>query len=250
MAKYNVHGGHNAKVPGAAKYLNEMTEDRKVKNKVIALLRAQGHTVYDCTDDDGTTQSKNLANIVAKCNKHSVTLDISIHLNAGGGTGVEVYYYPASSTGKTKAKAVSSKVAKALDLKNRGAKASSSLYVLKHTKAPAILAECCFVDSATDKKKWNVDKCAQAIVEAVTGKEVTSSGSASGSSGTAFLVKVKVSDLTIRAGAGTNHKAVGHIKDRGTHTIVSVKYNGKTPWGKLRSGAGWISLLSKYVERL
>lgn len=32
--------------------------------------------------------------------------------------------------------------------------------------------------------------------------------------------------------------------------IVEVKYNGKTPWGKLKSGAGWISLYSKYVERL
>ena len=66
MAVYNVHGGHNAKVPGASKYLNEVTEDRKVKERVIALLRQQGHTVYDCTDDAGTPQSKNLANIVAK----------------------------------------------------------------------------------------------------------------------------------------------------------------------------------------
>lgn len=32
--------------------------------------------------------------------------------------------------------------------------------------------------------------------------------------------------------------------------IVEVKYNGKTPWGKLKSGAGWIGLYSKYVERL
>lgn len=253
MAVYNVHGGHNSKAPGAAKYLNEVTEDRRVKNKVIALLRAQGHTVYDCTDDSGSTQSKNLANIVAKCNKHKVALDISIHLNAGGGTGVEVYYYPSSSTGKAKAKVVSSKVAKALGLRNRGAKASSSLYVLRRTKAPAILVECCFVDSKTDKKKWNVDKCAKAIVEGVTGKAVSSSGGSSSSSSSSkvpFLVKVKVSDLTIRSGAGIKYKAVGHIRDKGTYTITQVKYNGSTPWGKLKSGAGWISIHSAYVNRL
>ena len=29
--------------------------------------------------------------------------------------------------------------------------------------------------------------------------------------------------------------------------IVEVKYNGKTPWGKLKSGDGWISLHSKYL---
>ena len=91
MAKYNVHGGHNKIVPGASGYLNEVAEDRKVKNTIIKYLKAQGHTVYDCTDDSGNTQSKNLSNIVRKCNAHGgITLDISVHLNAGGGTGTEV----------------------------------------------------------------------------------------------------------------------------------------------------------------
>ena len=89
MGVYNVHGGHNSIVPGTSYYLNEVTEDRKVKNKVISLLKSLGNTVYDCTDDTGSTQGQNLANIVAKCNAHNVDLDISIHLNAGGGTGAE-----------------------------------------------------------------------------------------------------------------------------------------------------------------
>lgn len=247
MAEYNVHGGHNEKVPGASKYLNEVEEDRKVKNKVIALLRAQGHTVYDCTDDSGSTQSKNLANIVTKCNRHGVTLDISIHLNAGGGTGVEVLYY--DSAGKVFAKKISASIAKKLGIRDRGAKKRTDLYVLRNTKSTAVLVECCFVDSSSDKKKWDADKCAQAIVEAVTGEKV-SSANGSGSSDTPFLVKVKVDDLSIRSGAGTNNKVVGHIRDKGTYTIVEVKYNGTTPWGKLKSGAGWISLLSNYVTRL
>ena len=182
MAKYNVHGGHNSIVPGASKYLNEVTEDRKVKNKVIQLLKAAGHTVYDCTDDSGKTVGANLANIVAKCNKHTVDLDISIHLNAGGGTGAEVFYYTGSAAGKTKAAAVSQEVAAALGIRNRGAKSSSGLYVLKNTKATAILVECCFVDSKTDQGKWNVDKCAAAIVEAITGKAATTSTTSSGTS--------------------------------------------------------------------
>ena len=182
MAKYNVHAGHNSIVPGASKYLNEVTEDRKVKNKVIQLLKAAGHTVYDCTDDSGRTVGANLANIVAKCNKHTVDLDISIHLNAGGGTGAEVFYYTGSAAGKTKAAAVSQKVAAALGIRNRGAKSSSGLYVLKNTKATAILVECCFVDSKTDQGKWNVDKCAAAIVEAITGKAATTSTTSSGTS--------------------------------------------------------------------
>lgn len=180
MAVYNIHGGHNSIVPGANKYLNEVTEDRTVKDKVISYLRAAGHTAYDCTDDSGTTQSANLSNIVRKCNSHSVDLDISIHLNAGGGTGTEVWYYTGDGTGKSKAAAVSAAVAKALGIKNRGPKPSSDLYVLRNTEATAILVECCFVDSQTDAAAWNADKCARAIVEAVTGSAVSGVSVSSG----------------------------------------------------------------------
>lgn len=176
--KFNVHGGHNSHVTGASKYLNELNEDRKVKNEVIRLLKAQGHTVYDCTDDNGTTQNANLSNIVKKCNAHSVDLDVSIHLNAGGGTGVEAYIYPGSSS-KDEAARICSKVASALGIRNRGVKTSSTLYVLKHTKAPAILVECCFVDSTTDRDKWNATKCAKAIVEGILNKTVSSGTAAS-----------------------------------------------------------------------
>ena len=175
MGVYNVHGGHNSIVPGTSYYLNEVTEDRKVKNKVISLLKSLGNTVYDCTDDAGRTQGQNLANIVAKCNAHNVDLDISIHLNAGGGTGVEVYYYSGDSVGAAKATAVSAAISEALGIRNRGAKPTTGLYVLSNTRATAILVECCFVDNTTDKNAWNVDKCATAIAEAVTGKSVSSS---------------------------------------------------------------------------
>lgn len=199
MGTYNVHGGHNSIVPGANKYLNEVTEDRSVKNKVISYLKAAGHTVYDCTDDSGTTQSTNLSNIVSKCNAHNVDLDISIHLNAGGGTGTEVLYYPGSGEGQTMAAKVSAKIASAFGWKDRGAKGRSDLYVLKNTKAVAILVECCFVDSQSDAQKWDADKCAKAIVEAVTGKAV-SAGSSSGASGTS-----KPSSGSSSSGSGTSY---------------------------------------------
>ena len=207
MGTYNVHAGHNRIVPGASKYLDEVTENRKVKNKVIELLKADGHTVYDCTDDAGRTSGANLANIVAKCNKHTVDLDISIHLNAGGGTGTEVWYYSGSSTGKLKAAAVSKKVADALGLRDRGAKATTGLYVLKHTVAPAILVECCFVDSETDQGKWDVDKCAKAIVEAVTGKTVsggTSSGTSKPVTSTPNATSTKYDQITVDGWWGVN----------------------------------------------
>ena len=59
-----------------------------------------------------------------------------------------------------------------------------------------------------------------------------------------FTVKVSVPDLNIRKGAGTDTAKTGKFTGVGVFTIVEVK-NGKGAvkgWGKLKSGAGWISL--------
>lgn len=165
--KLNVHGGHSLKCRGASGLLDEVNEDRKVKNKVIELLRANGHTVYDCTDDVGATQNANLRNIVNKCNSHKVDLDVSIHLNAGGGTGTEVYIYSDSSKAKGYAQRIVNNISNSLGIRNRGVKTSTNLYVLRKTESPSLLIECCFVDNAVDKVKWNSDKCAKAIVEGI-----------------------------------------------------------------------------------
>ena len=179
MGVYNVHGGHNFIVPGAKGFLDETTEDRKVTARVISALRAAGHTVYDCTDDSGRTQGQNLANIVAKCNVHPVDLNISNHLNAGGGTGVEVWCYDEKT--KDIAAAICQNVSTALGIPNRGVKYSKSLYVLRKTSGRAILVECCFVDSQNDASHWDADKCGDAIASAIAGKAVAGT-TASGSS--------------------------------------------------------------------
>lgn len=58
-----------------------------------------------------------------------------------------------------------------------------------------------------------------------------------------YSVRVTGNPLTIRKGAGTNFAACGTIKDRGVYTIVAEANGpGAKRWGKLKSGAGWISL--------
>ena len=65
---------------------------------------------------------------------------------------------------------------------------------------------------------------------------------------TAFKVRVTADVLNIRAGAGTGYKIKGQISEtaskKNVYTIVEVQ-NG---WGKLKSGAGWISLA--YTKRV
>ena len=119
MGTYNVHAGHCPQgqgASGAVGILQESVEDRIVKNEVIRLLRAEGNTVYDCTCDENTTKSGCLDKIIAKCNSHSVDLDISIHLNSGrndyggdGSTGgVEVWNYD------TKTQEISDRICEAI----------------------------------------------------------------------------------------------------------------------------------------
>lgn len=171
----NVHAGHNpdGKVAcGAAKYIKESTEARKVKNEVIAMLKTLGHTVYDCTEDNGKSQSDVLQKIVKKCNAHKADLDVSIHFNAGGGRGTEVYVYSSTSKANPFAKAIQSAIC-GLGYKNRGVKIRTDLYVLKRTSAPALLIECCFVDSMDDVNQYNAKAMATAIVKGITGQTVS-----------------------------------------------------------------------------
>ena len=179
--KINVHGGHNKLTPGAYSLLDELTEDRKVKDKVIKSLKSEGHTVYDCTDDKGKTENANLANIVKKCNAHKVDIDVSIHLNCGRNDkkgdddtgGVEVFIYDKSSNSPVvPAERVAANISKTLGIRNRGVKVNPNLYVLRETNAPAMLIECCFVDDKDDVKRWDADKCAKAIAEGVMGKKI------------------------------------------------------------------------------
>ncbi|MFJ6272934.1 N-acetylmuramoyl-L-alanine amidase [Bacillus thuringiensis] len=169
MARYSLHGGHNSIVQGA-NFGNrrEHVMDRQVKDAVAAKLRALGYTVYDDTDEVGTTQSQNLNNIIRKSNSHAVDLVISFHLNAsnGNGQGVEVLYYDQ----KDLAAKISAQLAKDIGWRDRGAKQRTDLAVLNGTKAPAILIELGFIDNESDMAKWNVDKIANSIVFALTGQ--------------------------------------------------------------------------------
>lgn len=81
-----------------------------------------------------------------------------------------------------------------------------------------------------------------------SGNETTPSTTENATSGTTgvmvppYTVRVKISNLYIRKGPGTNYGKNGFIKP-GVYTIVAESTGtGATKWGKLKSGAGWISL--------
>lgn len=63
-------------------------------------------------------------------------------------------------------------------------------------------------------------------------------------------VKVSISNLNIRKGPGTNYATTGRYTGKGIFTITeeSAGPGSDTGWGKLKSGAGWISL--DYVKKI
>ena len=248
--RINIHAGHNPdeKIAcGAVGLIKESTEARAIKDYVIKYLKSDGHTVYDCTVNDGKSAADVLKKIVTKCNTHTVDIDVSIHLNSGAGdkkgngksTGVEVLIYSNDSKAKDEAERVCKKLA-TLGFKNRGVKVRPDLYVLRKSEHPAMLIEVCFCDDKDDVKIFNKNKAkiGKLIAEALVNKTINIKPSE-------FKVRVKT-DLNIRSGAGTDFPVVGVIKDNGTYTITDTSGN----WGKLKSGAGWINISDKYVSRM
>ncbi|MFV0944582.1 N-acetylmuramoyl-L-alanine amidase [Bacillus pacificus] len=241
MARYSLHGGHNSIVQGANfENRKEHVLDRQVKDAVATKLRSLGHTVYDDTDEIGTTQSQNLNNIIRNSNSHAVDLVISFHLNAsdGNGQGVEVLYYDQ----KDLAAKISAQLAKDIGWRDRGAKQRTDLAVLNGTKAPAILIELGFIDNESDMAKWNVDKIANSIVFALTGQT---------GGGATDLLKVKTGGV-----AFSNLQALAQaMVDAGIDGQIVVQKDGigyaitnGYPSGNIDKFTAWLDARKWYYE--
>ena len=165
MSKYNVHAGHcksGKTACGAVSILDESIENRLIKKSVIKTLKADGHTVYDCTNDKASSVNDNLSKIVAKCNKHAVTLDVSLHLNMArndkkgdGKIGGAEAWVTANEGIKKEAATQILKNLENLGFTNRGTKETNNLYVLNRTNSKAVLVECLFCDDRDDYNLYN-----------------------------------------------------------------------------------------------
>lgn len=249
MAKVYIDPGHGGSDPGAVKHIIE----RDV-NLVMALacrdyLNANGVSTKLSRTSNSTDTSIN--SMVREANSWGADLVISIHNNAGGGDGFEVYHTVGGGKGKVLAQNIETEVKKigqnSRGLKTRRDTDGTDYYgMIRLTNAPAVICEGVFVDNATDVQIADTAKEQRAFGYAYAKGILKTLGiadnglpGASGSAATtgSFKVKVTINDLYIRTGPGTSYGKKGFIKP-GVYTIVETR----SGWGRLKSGAGWIYL--------
>lgn len=171
--RYSIHAGHNPDglvASGAARYMKESVENRRIVNYIMSHIdEKEKNNICDVTVNDGKSQKDILQRLCQRMNSAMSEINISIHLNAGGGTGVECWTYGESDEAGILAKEICKKIS-ALGFRNRGVKQSKSLYILRHTVQPTIIVEVCFVDSERDYETYmriGYEKVAEAIMEAL-----------------------------------------------------------------------------------
>ncbi len=114
-----------------------------------------------------TSMAQSLSAKCAQANNGSFSYFVSVHRNAGGGTGMETFYYTGSTASYNLAEAINSRVVNATGWRNRGLKSGNHLAVVNGTNMPACLLELGFIDTAADNTvfvNYN-DAIARAIAE-------------------------------------------------------------------------------------
>jgi N-acetylmuramoyl-L-alanine amidase len=171
------HGGYD---PGACgNGLREADLNLSIAKCVERTLTAAGHTVLmtrtsDCSPKGYTDKSKELQARVDMSDAFKADLFISIHVNAGGGHGAEIIVNKKGNFATPIATRVIENVGAIMGYHGTPVKdlaeLGRSLYVVKATKAPAMLVEVGFIDTDDAHKiTQNIEAIGRAIAEGLVG---------------------------------------------------------------------------------
>lgn len=165
---------------------------------------------------------------IAKVNKADYDFIAEIHLNAGGGTGTETYYYHGSPTGQKYADKISDYISSELGVKQRANYGDDRAFdadkdggdktklnksgkdyfaIVRDTKPTAVLVETVFIDTASDLAKVKTadgqKKCGVAIAKgiAAAGGFKLKEKTAEKTETTKTLYRVQVGAYSVKANA-------------------------------------------------
>lgn len=263
--------GHNEYVAGKEapdKSMREWEFNDDMQKRIFKMLSEYPEFYTYMTNPDpakkneiGLVKRASIANSNWRSKGKPDAIFISLHANAYGvwtnANGCETFHAKNASTkSKTFAKILNDNVhatLKELNPKsvNRGVKCANHA-VTKNAAMPAVLVEYGFYTNKTDLNilKNNRQELAEATVKAICEyfkieyqKDIPVVNNKD------FLVKIIYSGgdgLNVRQEPNTLSKINAKVYQNQVFTIVEEKDG----WGKLKSGAGWISLNTKYVQKL
>lgn len=168
------HGGFDPGAEGNGK--RECDCALQIALKVRSLLRTAGVSVRMSRTEDkvpcGSTGPE-LTRRTNDANSWGANVYVSVHLNSGGGHGVETWHSIYGGRGQTLAQDIQTAVLKSCagytdrGLKTRKGSHGDYLAVIRQTNMPACLVECGFIDSADDMGQFSADKFAQGIATGI-----------------------------------------------------------------------------------
>ena len=162
-----IDAGHGGRDGGSRWYgITEKTLTLDVAKRLSTALKAKGVSTVLTRTSDTFLSLDYRAN---KSNQYSNAVLVSIHFNAHTDRsikGIETFYYPGSSKGRSLAGKVQGELARRINSVNRGIKAGR-LKVLRLSKHPAILVECSFISN-----RWECQRCAASWYRQIVAEEI------------------------------------------------------------------------------
>ena len=148
---------------------------------------------------------------------------MSIHINAGGGTGYEDFIHNLLSDSSTTAQlrnTIHTEIVKLIEMSNRGKK-KDNFHVLRESNMPAMLTENGFIDNATDAAKMKtaawLDKVARGHVNGLA--KALGLTKVSNPPPTGTLYRVVTGSFTTRANAD---QQIAALKAKGFDSFIDI----------------------------
>lgn len=261
--KIAIDAGHGLRTAGkqTPDGIKEWTLNDKVRDKIVAILKDYDVEIIFPDNDEGYTD-ESLSKRRTMYVNADVDAMVSIHHNAfkgvwGTATGVSVYIdRNATAADKELASLIYANLPAYTGLRGRGIN-NANFTVIYQNKVPAVLVEGGFMDTKKDYAVITSDAgqlgyakaVAEALIKFLDLEKRNQNSKPAAKADETFKVKLKT-DMNVRKGAGTNYAKVTVAKKNYAYTIVAMKEVKGVPWGKLKSGAGWISIASKYCTRV
>ena len=208
--KVFISAGHGGSDPGAvADSFKEKDLNLSIALACRDVLEKHGVEVRMSRVKD---ENDPLGDEIRECNAYAPDLAVSIHNNAGGGDGTEVFYHYGGGKSKALAENVLAEIVK-VGQNSRGAKtrknsAGKDYYgFIRETSCPAVIVECAFVDNATDRQILATEAKRKSMGVAIAKGILKSMGVAyQGERGT--LYRVQVGAYLVKANAEAMQKKI------------------------------------------